>query len=57
MNLDDARTCKTCGSGDDVKLMQPVRDGLMFKCVTCKRVWTIIFARESRPMFPPRPEA
>jgi predicted nucleic acid-binding Zn ribbon protein len=53
----DYRTCPTCHSDEDVKLMQPVRDGLMFKCVTCKRVWTIIFARESRPMFQPRPEA
>ena len=55
MNLDDARTCKSCNSGDDVKLCQPVRDGLMFKCVKCHRIWTVLFARESQPMFPPEP--
>jgi predicted nucleic acid-binding Zn ribbon protein len=57
MNLDDARTCKKCQSGDDVKLKQPLRDGLMFHCTRCKRIWTVIFGRESQPMFPPSPEA
>ena len=51
----DYRTCPTCGSDEDVKLMQPLREGLMFKCVRCHRIWSIHFARESRPMFPPEP--
>jgi predicted nucleic acid-binding Zn ribbon protein len=55
MDLDKARICQQCQSGDDVKLMQPVRDGLMFRCVSCKRIWTVLFARESQPMFPPEP--
>ena len=57
MNLDAARTCQTCESGDDVKLLKPERDGLSFKCTRCHRIWTIHFARESQPMFPPSPEA
>ncbi len=57
MNLDDARTCKTCDSGDDVKLLKPERDGLTFKCTRCHKIWTVVFARDSQPMFPPSPEA
>jgi transposase-like protein len=53
MNLDAARTCKTCDSGDDVKLLKPERDGLSFKCTRCHKIWTIHFTRESQPMFPP----
>ena len=57
MTDQDMRSCPTCHSDEDVKLIQPTQDGLMFRCVTCKRVWSIHFARESRPMFPPSPEA
>jgi hypothetical protein len=32
-----------------VKLMQPVLDGLMFKCVKCKRIWTHFFTTRTRP--------
>ena len=56
-DLDAARICPHCQSGDDVKLIQPTRDGLMFRCVPCKRVWSVHFARESQPIFPPSPEA
>jgi predicted nucleic acid-binding Zn ribbon protein len=57
MTDQDMRSCPTCHSDENVKLMQPLRDGLMFKCVTCHRIWSVFFARESQPIFPPRPEA
>ncbi len=57
MTDQDMRSCPTCHSDEHVKLVQPTRDGLMFKCVQCHRLWSITFARESRPMFPPSPEA
>jgi hypothetical protein len=40
-----------------VKLMQPVLDGLMFKCVQCHRIWSVFFHDRQRPRFDPRPEA
>ena len=55
MTDQDLRTCPTCHSDEEVKVMHPVRDGMMFKCLGCKKIWTVLFARESRPMFPPEP--
>lgn len=57
MTDQDMRSCPTCHSDEHVKLVQPTQEGLMFKCIACHRLWSIHFARESRPIFPPRPEA
>jgi predicted nucleic acid-binding Zn ribbon protein len=57
MTDQDMRSCPTCHSDENVKLMQPVLDGLMFKCVQCHRIWSVFFHDRQRPRFDPRPEA